>query len=101
MIGNAQIRRLPCLACLAPSSVSLRLDKHNRPYTQCAFCRTRTFMYVSEALRGLYYLAPEMVDRFQKLAQGVAEDQAALVEREEYAADQIRQLAVAGGSKSG
>lgn len=51
----------PCVFCLHASCVELKADRKGRPYTICRVCATRSFMHTSIALRGLSYLAPQLV----------------------------------------
>lgn len=60
----------PCLNCLSPESVNLRLDKRGRPFTFCRMCTTRSFMHSRMALRGLFLLAPTVMALWQTAVTG-------------------------------
>lgn len=58
---------LPCVCCLSPGTVRMRLDKKMRPTTFCAACGARTFFHHQSGLRGIRLLAPMLVEMFQSM----------------------------------
>lgn len=72
---------LPCLCCLAESSVELRQDRKARPFTRCVACGCVTFMPTPRSLAGLSYLAPILVNALVRQFGSVAAGQAAVNEQ--------------------
>ncbi|MCX5742212.1 MAG: hypothetical protein NT062_06925 [Proteobacteria bacterium] len=68
--------------CLAPNSVTLRLDRRGKHFTTCSVCMARTFMPAITSLRGLYVVAPQLAVLVKALGERQLADLDVKVERE-------------------
>jgi len=63
--------RHPCLNCLTPNTVALKLDKKGRPYSSCTMCGTRAFIKTRIGLRGFIVLAPQVMALWEQATTAV------------------------------
>lgn len=67
-------RRYVCFGCLRGEAVEVRFDRKNRPYTNCGWCGSRTFIHSPEGLRGLMLLEPSVAAMLRQIgAAGLAD----------------------------
>jgi len=59
-----------CVNCLNDACCEVKFDKKGRPYSTCQMCMTRTFYRGAMSLRGLKFIARDLVKLWQNPAQG-------------------------------
>ena len=81
-----------CGCCLRHTA-NLRTDRKGRPYITCSACRSRTFVYSDEGLRGIRVMSAAALDRLAAMKDAISRDARHL----EYERTAEAQLQAAGG----